>query len=254
MIGGRFHWQGRLTGPLIGPTFAGHVKGTEARYGALYWDELEGELTYSPEELHLARWRARRGRSSAELELSLALDDWSFSPDSEWAFDANLVGADTDDLQKLLGTSYPAHGTSHRPVSWQGHARESRIVSAIRYVRRDGVDVAFRPRARTAHFAQRRGADCECRGAFARACAGRARGSAHGKLPLSHRHTRSVIRSQQGPASHSRPSSGFRPRTLPLGGRLNMQLRGQGPLLAPELHATLRLVDLKVGDRRDGQF
>ena len=60
-FGGHFHWQGRLTGRLDGPTFAGHVKGTDARYGALYWDELEGELTYSPDELHLAtRPRAPR--------------------------------------------------------------------------------------------------------------------------------------------------------------------------------------------------
>jgi len=35
------------------------VKGTEARYGALYWDEVEGDLlSYSPDELHLARGRA----------------------------------------------------------------------------------------------------------------------------------------------------------------------------------------------------
>jgi len=41
---------------------------------------------------------------------------------------------------------------------------------------------------------------------------------------------------------------------LPIGGRLNLQLRGQGPLLAPELHATLRLVDLKFGDDVVGSF
>jgi hypothetical protein len=35
IIGGRFHWQGRLTERLDRPTFAGHAKGTDARYGAL---------------------------------------------------------------------------------------------------------------------------------------------------------------------------------------------------------------------------
>ena len=34
---------------------------------------------------------------------------------------------------------------------------------------------------------------------------------------------------------------------LPVGGRLNLQAHGQGPLRAPELHATLRLIDLKLG-------
>ena len=82
VIGGHFHWDGRLTGPLGGPTFAGRFKGTDAQYGSLYWDDLEGELTYSPDELHIARGRARRGQSSAELELGLDLDNWGFSPES----------------------------------------------------------------------------------------------------------------------------------------------------------------------------
>ena len=88
----------------------------------MYWDELEGELTYSPDQLHLVRGRARRGRSSAELELTLALDNWSFDADSDWTFDVTLIGADTDDLQKLLGTSYPAHGM----LSGQFHGKGTR--------------------------------------------------------------------------------------------------------------------------------
>src|ERR1700737_3650375 len=122
VIGGHFRWQGRLTGPLTGPTFLGRVKGTEARYGTLYWDEVEGELTYSPSELRIGRGRARRGNSSADLELFLALDNWSFSPDSEWTFDTTLVKADTDDLQQLMGTTYPAHGF----LSGQFHGKGTR--------------------------------------------------------------------------------------------------------------------------------
>ena len=36
IIAGRAHWQGSITGPLVGPTFAGHVVGTNARYDRLY--------------------------------------------------------------------------------------------------------------------------------------------------------------------------------------------------------------------------
>ena len=122
VIGGHFHWEGRLTGPLGGPTFTGRFKGTDAQYGSLYWDDLEGELTYSPDELHIARGRARRGRSSADLELALDLDNWGFSPESEWTFDVNLVGADTQDLQKMLGTSYAAHGV----LTGQFHGKGTR--------------------------------------------------------------------------------------------------------------------------------
>ena len=41
---------------------------------------------------------------------------------------------------------------------------------------------------------------------------------------------------------------------VPVGGRLNLQLRGQGDLRSPELHATLRVVDLKFGNDVVGSF
>jgi len=41
---------------------------------------------------------------------------------------------------------------------------------------------------------------------------------------------------------------------LPIAGRLNVQAHGQGLLRAPELHATLRLIDLKLGDDVVGSF
>ena len=159
VIGGHFHWEGRLTGPLGGPTFAGRFKGTEAQYGSLYWDDLEGELTYSPDELHIARGRARRGRSSADLELALDLDNWGFNPESEWTFDVNLVGADTDDLQKMLGTSYPAHGHADRAISRKGDARATRVFGLVRFVECNGGILALRASARTIVHSAR--AKCE---------------------------------------------------------------------------------------------
>ena len=39
-----------------------------------------------------------------------------------------------------------------------------------------------------------------------------------------------------------------------MGGRLNLQARGQGPLRAPEVHATVRLIDLKLGSDVVGSF
>ena len=42
---------------------------------------------------------------------------------------------------------------------------------------------------------------------------------------------------------------------LPVAGRLNFQLRGQGPPAGtPELHSTLRLIDLKLGNDVVGSF
>src|ERR1035441_7108822 len=47
---------------------------------------------------------------------------------------------------------------------------------------------------------------------------------------------------------------GIQTARLPVGGRLNLQARGQGPLQAPEMHATLRLIDLKLGSDVVGSF
>ena len=110
VIAGKANWQGRLTGPIVAPTFAGHVKGTNARYDRLYWDDLEGDMTYSPDGFDFVRARASRGSSSAQIELSLTLDEWSFLPESPWSFDVSLVRTDSDGLQSLFGTSYPVHG------------------------------------------------------------------------------------------------------------------------------------------------
>jgi translocation and assembly module TamB len=253
VIGGRFHWQGRITGPLAGPTFAGHLRGTEARYGALYWDEMEGELTYSPEELHLARWRARRGRSSADMELSLALDDWSFSPDSEWAFDANLVGADTDNLQQMLGTSYPAHGALTGQFHGKGTQANPELSALF-----DMSDLT----AWTWRFDHARGqltlrnGEVQITNAEVRLPAhvpGAPTGLLTGNL-LYHTDSHEVSFDLTGAGIPLEAIERIQTAPFPLGGRLNMQLRGQGSILAPELHATLRLVDLKVGTDVIGSF
>src|SRR5579863_2752818 len=253
VIGGHFHWEGRLTGPLGGSTFTGRFKGTEAQYGSLYWDELEGELTYSPDELHLARGRARRGRSSAEMELALDLDNWGFNPESEWTFDANLVGADTDDLQKMLGTSYEAHGL----LTGQFHGKGTRAqpefsglfdmsnatAGSWRFERARG-QLAIRP-------GEVRIANAELR--LPALAPGAPTGLVTGNLDY-HTSTGDVTFDFTGAAIPLEAIDIIQMARLPVGGRLNLQAHGQGALRAPELHATLRLVDLKLGDDVVGSF
>lgn len=253
VMGGHFHWEGRLTGPLDGPTFAGHFKGTEAKYGSLYWDDLEGELTYSPYELQLERTRARRGRSSADLELELDLDNWSFSPESEWTFDANLVGADTDDLQKMMGTSYAAHGL----LTGQFHGKGTRAQPEFSgpFDMSNATMGTWRfERARgelSVHSGEARIANAEVR--MEAHAAGAPAGLVTGNLDY-RISTGEVSFDFTGAAIPLEDIAKIQMARLPVGGRLNMQAHGQGPLRAPELHATLRLVDLKLGNDVVGSF
>ena len=66
-----------MTGRLDSPTFNGHVKGTDAEYGSLYWDELEGDLTYSATQLHLIDPARGADAPSADIELAMTLDNWA---------------------------------------------------------------------------------------------------------------------------------------------------------------------------------
>jgi translocation and assembly module TamB len=253
IIGGHFHWEGRLTGPLGGPTFAGHFKGTEAQYDSLYWDDLEGELTYSPDELQIARGRARRGRSSAELELGLDFDNWNFSPESKWTFEVNLVGADTDDLQKMLGTSYAAHGL----LTGQFHGKGTRARPEF-----SGLFDLSNATAGSWRFERARGqlsihpgevriANAELR--LAAHAPGAPAGIVTGNLDY-HTGAGEVSFDFTGAAIPLEAIDKIQMARLPVGGRLNLQAHGQGPLRAPELHATLRLIDLKLGNDVVGSF
>jgi translocation and assembly module TamB len=251
--GGRGHWQGRITGPLTSPVFAGHAKAEEARYGDLYWDEMEGEISYSVDELRVTRGRARRGRSSADVEFSLALAGWRFSSENRWSFDVNLVGADTDDLQKLVGTSYPVHGLLTGRIQGGGTPVSPEISSLF-----DATDVA----AWTWRFDRARGqltlrnnevriANAELRlPAYA---AGVPAGSLTGNF-LYRLNTHDMTFDLTGAAIPLESIARIQSVALPVAGRLNLQLRGQGPLTAPALHGTLRVVDLKFGAEVLGSF
>jgi translocation and assembly module TamB len=253
LIGGQFHWEGRLTGPLGRPTFAGRFKGTEAQYGSLFWDDLGGELTYSPDELHVARGRARRGRSSAELELGLDLDNWGFSPESGWTFDVNLVGADTDDLQKMMGTSYAAQGLLTGQFHGKGTRAEPEFSGLFDLSNATAGSWRFE-RARgqlSIHTGEVRIANAEVR--LAAHAPGAPTGLVTGNLDY-HTGTGEVTFDFTGAAIPLEAIDKVQMARLPVGGRLNLQVHGQGPLRAPELHATLRLVDLKLGNDVVGSF
>ena len=252
-IAGQAHWQGRLTGRLDAPTFTGHVKGTQARYGTLFWDELEGELTYSPNQLHFYRARARRGKSSADLEFALALDDWSFLPESDWSFDANLVNADTNDLQTLLGTSYPAHGI----LTGQFHGKGTRAAPEF-----SGLFDLSDATAGSWRFDRARGQftmigdEVKISNAEVRLpphAPGASAGLLTGNLDY-HTNSREVSFDLAGASIPLEAIGGIQTERLPVGGLLNLQMRGQGPIRAPEMHATLRLIDLKLGGDVIGSF
>lgn len=259
IISGQAHWQGRMSGPLAGPAFVGHVKGTNARYGRLYWDEVEGDMTYSPDAFTMAHSEARLGRSSAQFDAALELENWSFAPESPWSFDATLVRTDSDGLQALLGVSYPVHGV----ISGDFHGKGTRASPEM-----NGLFDIIDPEAWAWKL-------------------DRARGQihlGHGEVRISNAELRLLPPPAPSGSQASQPAGvvtgNFLYRTeeqsiafdltgallplagigriqtprLPVGGQLTFHLAGDGPVLAPKLQGTLRLVNLRLGAEVVGSF
>ena len=126
-IAGGARWDGRVVGPVAEPTFLGHGRGQRLRYGSLSWDLVEGDVVFSPSELSLTHTRARRGSMETEFDASLQLTRWRFRPNNSWSADANLEQASLQDMQYLLGASYPVHGR----LTGQFHGRGTRAQPAV---------------------------------------------------------------------------------------------------------------------------
>ncbi len=245
-IAGRADWRGTVTGPLAEATLAGHVHAWNAAYDQLYWEEIEGDVSYSPDSLSLLRTRARRGGSTAALSLLLGCSDWEFRAESAWDLDVRLSRTDTDGLQSLFGTSYPARGLLSGEFRGHGTRGEPSLSASFEL-----TDLF----ARGMHF-DRASGELDWSGEEIRITGGEVRkgkGRATGRL---------VYRQQEEQITFDLGASEvaieelepLRNDRLPLRGSLSFQLHGQGPLRAPSAEGTLRLSQLSVGGEVLGDF
>ncbi|MFZ0818572.1 MAG: translocation/assembly module TamB domain-containing protein [Candidatus Acidiferrales bacterium] len=252
-VTGRATWRGKLIGPLVEPTFAGHVHLQGVSYGNLLWDDAEGEITYSSAQFQLARARARKGVSSAQIELWLELKDWSFTQNAEWKFDADLARTPTDGVQEIFGWSYPVHGLLSGQFHGRGTRNNPQVTGLFDLVELNAWDWPLD----------------RARGEFS---------LDHASVRISNAELRLTPSGKNQSPSLLTGNFGFRfadsnvdfdltgavipiegirriqtPR-LPLGGTLSFQLRGNGPILAPAAQGTMRLVDLRAGQDVLGSF
>lgn len=124
---GRASWLGSVTGSIGHPMFAGEAHARQVSYDQLHWDAIDGQLAYSPDGLTLTNIEVRRGRSLALLTLHLNTDNWYFAPEDTWNLTAALTRADTNDLQGLAGTHYPAHGLLSGQFRGSGTKQEPQL-------------------------------------------------------------------------------------------------------------------------------
>jgi translocation and assembly module TamB len=244
---GTADWRGRILGPLGGPTFTGHMHATQARYDTLYWDDIEGDLEYSPDNFRLTKTVVRRGQTSADVEVWLQLDGaWSFLPRSAWTLDTRLKHAPTGDVQEIFGTNYPASGF----LSGTFHGSGTRIAPVM-----EANFVVEEAEARGFHFDRLAGqlhlAHDEYR--LSRAELRKDMGRVGGDI-LYRPIKQEVEFNLNGAGIPLERFSALQIPMLPVTGRLEFELRGRGPLRAPNAEADLRLLHLQIGSDLQGDF
>lgn len=246
-ITGKAAWRGRILGPLTGPTFVGHVQGTEVRYNQLYWDRIEGDLEYSPDAFRLTKTVVQRGRTSATLDLALALDgDWNFIPSSPWTLSARVEHAPTDDLQAMFETKYPVSGLLSG--DFRGSGTRAHPMFDANFVYEDIETKGF-------HFDRLSGQlhaeqdGVRLSGAELRKGPGRVAGDF-------------LYRFQNQEAMFDVTGTGIaldkfpelQTAALPIAGQLNFSLRGSGPLRAPVARGELQVTNLTLRGEAEGDF
>jgi translocation and assembly module TamB len=244
-VGGNVNWRGRILGPLVAPTFSGHWKALDARYDNLFWDEIDGEMEYSPDALHLTKTSVRRGKTSALLDLSLTFDgDWGFLPQSPWTLETRLDHAPADDVQAMFETHYPVSGfltgdfrgsgTRVAPVFDSKFVFEDIVAKGVRFDRFSGE----------LHFAHD-----EIQ--FSRAELRKGTGRVAGDV---------LYRPQELEAEYHLTGAGIpldkvealQSPSLAIGGTLEFNVRASGPILAPVAQGDLRIAGLHVGSEVEG--
>ena len=244
---GDIAFRGRILGPIAGPTFAGHFSANSARYDALYWDSIEGNLEYSLDFFALTKATVRRGQFSAALDLRLDFDgDWSFVPASRWTLDATVERGPTADLQAMLGTEYPA--TGFLSGSFHGGGTSATPVLDGNFVLDDIMAKGF-------HFDQLTGqlhyAHDEVR--LSQAELRRDTGRVNGDV-LYHPVEQTAEFSLNGAGIALEKIPGLQKSSLPIAGQLQFNVRGSGPIRAPVAKGDVRLVGLTVGTDKEGDF
>ncbi|HEV8384625.1 MAG TPA: translocation/assembly module TamB domain-containing protein, partial [Candidatus Acidoferrales bacterium] len=249
-IGGRATWVGRMVGRLGGPTFVGHVRGFEAQYDTLYWDAVEGDVRYSPEELRLTRMYLRRGRSSVDMNLWLELDDWSYRPESQWQMQVSARQTPTDDLQALFGWHYAPRALLSGNFQGRGTRSDPELTGPFQLEQLEGW--GFRAERGSGRFSLRKD-EVRIAGAEIQLGTSRVKGEFLYRMETPGRPA-TVEFDVHGSSIALEKIERVQSARFPLGGTVNFDLKGHGPVTAPVSDGTLRLEDFRVGDEVMGNF
>jgi len=251
---GSARWDGKLSGPLGGPTLTGHVRGERVAYEDAQFDSVEADMTYSPSELSISQGHARLGAMQADLEGSLDLDRWVFRPENEWSVDVNFEKVPLESFQGFVAKKYPVEGT----LTGQFHGHGTREKPAINGLfdladgKAYGVTFSLLRGQLNATPDEVRIANAELR-LFApgkeKGGAGIVTGNAGYRFADG-----TVALDLVGAGLPLEKFEKLQSSRMPLGGQMTFRMRASGPARAPQGEGTVHIVDLRVGQETIGSF
>lgn len=246
-ISGSASWRGTIAGPITAPTFSGHVAATDAAYGRLYWDHIDGDMEYSPDEFRMSNTAVGRGRSRATFDLYLGLDgNWGFRPSSNWTLDARMQHSPSDDLQAMFGTSYPVTGFLTGDFHGRGTRAMPEFDADFTYDHIEAKGFQFESLTGRLHAEHD---DVQLTNALLRKGTGTIAGNFEYRIQ-----EREAIFDLNGDRIPLETISQIQTSALPIAGTLSFRLQGSGPLLAPTAQGDVRIANLNLGVEAEGNY
>lgn len=246
-IAGDIRWRGRILGPIVGPTFSGHLDAKNASYDKLAWDEIRGVLEYSPDSFSLTDTTVHWGQTTATGDLSLQFDgDWGFLPSSPWKMDVRTNEGRIEDVQSMFGTNYPTAGLVSGTFRGSG-TKQAPVVDADFGI--DGLDY------RGSHIDRVSGSLHLAHDEWSLTGAVLTQGNAHARGDLLYRPVeRQVKFDLSGQGINLENFHALQNPNFPFAGTISFHLNGDGPLLAPVAEGDFHVSDLKIGADVQGNF
>ena len=246
-VAGRVDWTGRILGPIAGPTFAGHIQASNARYDTFSWDAIAGDMEYSPDDFKLTNATVALGQASALLSVTLQLDrNWGFSPTDTWSLRVQLNHSPTAEVQQVLGFDYPIAGLLTGDFRGGGTRAAPFLDANFSLENIEAKGFHFDRLTGQLHLKHDdiRLADAELRLGSARV---------NGEL---------AYQPQEGMTQFNLSGSGIalerlkaiQSTSIAIGGQLEFHLRGSGPILAPVAQGDLHFVNFRIGTENQGNF
>jgi translocation and assembly module TamB len=253
-VRGSASWDGRMSGPLGGPTFTGHARGERLAYGKFHADSVEGDFTYSPSELSVARGHMQYGAMRADFSGNLDLDKWSFRPENEWSAEANVEKIPIESMLALAGEKYPVEGTLTGQFHGRGTREDPAITGLFDLAEGKVYGLEFNRLRGQLNFQpdEARISNAELR-VFAPGKEIGGAGIITGSVAY-HISTKGISADIVGAALPLRNFEKIQTDRLPISGQISFHLKASGSYLAPVGEGTMRVVDFRVGQEVIGSF